>query len=95
MKPKVGGNTTIVKQEREISEAEWIPVDQFLEAGSGKFNQNLNWNGLNFETEHNTVYLRAYLDDLKHNRILTPHQFTMKYQHADRHMLMYTQKEIN
>ena len=36
LKPKVGGNTAIVKQEREISEAEWIPVDQFLEAGSGK-----------------------------------------------------------
>ena len=37
LKPKAGGNKTIVKQEREISEADWIPVDDFLEHGSGKF----------------------------------------------------------
>ena len=36
LKPKAGGNKTIVKQEREISEADWIPVDDFLEHGSGK-----------------------------------------------------------
>ena len=37
LQPKKGGNKEIVKQEREISEAEWIPVDEFLKVGSGKF----------------------------------------------------------
>ena len=36
LQPKKGGNKEIVKQEREISEAEWIPVDEFLKVGSGK-----------------------------------------------------------
>lgn len=37
LKPKAGGNKAIVKQEREISEADWIPVDDFLKNGSGEF----------------------------------------------------------
>jgi len=79
LRTKDGGNTEIVKQEREISEAEWINVDEFLKAGS----------------PHNTIYLQAYLDDLKAGRILTPTPFKMKYQKIDRHMLMYINKPIN
>ena len=36
LQPKKGGSKEIVKQEREISEAEWIPVDEFLKVGSGE-----------------------------------------------------------
>ena len=79
LRTKEGGNTEIVKQEREISEAEWINVDEFLKVGS----------------PHNTIYLQAYLDDLKAGRILTPTPFKMKYQKIDRHMLMYINKPIN
>ena len=79
LRTKDGGNTEIVKQEREISEAEWINVDEFLKVGS----------------PHNTIYLQAYLDDLKAGRVLTPTPFKMKYQKIDRHMLMYINKPIN
>ena len=67
------GDETIVRQEREVSEAEWLPVDEFLEKGS----------------LHNTHFLNAYLKAKDQNVIISPHDFSMKYGNADRHMLMY------
>ena len=45
LRPKEGGNSIIAKQEREISEAEWISIDEFLKVGS----------------EHNTIYLKLWV----------------------------------
>ena len=67
------GDLTIVRQEREVSEAEWLPVDEFLEKGSS----------------HNTHFLNAYLKAKEENIIVSAHDFSMKYGNADRHMLMY------
>ena len=39
--------------------------------------------------KHNTIFLDAYLDSVKNNRIIKPHDFMMKYQQFERHMLMY------
>merc|ERR1712037_33999 len=73
------GDETIVRQEREVSEAEWLPVDEFLEKGS----------------THNTHFLNAYLKAKEQNIIVTPHDFSMKYGNADRHMLMYFNDFMN
>ena len=71
--PKPGGNVTIRKQEREVSEAVWLPLEQFQKDGS----------------PHNTCFIDAYLEAKKANRLIMPKDFWMKYQQFERHMLMY------
>ena len=52
LQPKKGGSKEIVKQEREISEAEWIPVDEFLKVGSGEILIRILKLWPNFRAQH-------------------------------------------
>jgi len=78
LQPKPGGNREIRRQEREVSEAEWLPLETFKEKGS----------------EHNTIFLNSYLKAKENNTMITPNDFVMKYQQFERHMLMYMPGQI-
>jgi len=66
-------NLTIHKQEREVSAAKWLPIDEFYEKSS----------------DFNIFFLNAYLKAKETNNLILPKNLKMKYEKFDRHMIMY------
>ena len=70
MKPKRTGRINITMQEREISDAVWLPVDQFYKVGS-KFS---------------TTFLDMYFQAVQNNGLIISRNFKMQYEQCDRHI---------